>query len=47
MVKKDERTRMFSLMVKIRRVEERIMDVFAQGRIPGFIHVSIGRKAYP
>ncbi len=47
MVKKDELVRMFSLMVKIRRVEERIMDVFARGKIPGFIHVSIGQEAVP
>ena len=47
MVNKDELARMFSLMVKIRRVEERIIDVFAQGKIPGFIHVSIGQEAVP
>jgi len=32
-------------MMKIRRVEERILDVFAQGKISGFIHVSIGQEA--
>ena len=31
-------------MVKVRRVEERLVDVFAQGKIPGFIHVSIGQE---
>lgn len=47
MVKKDELLRMFSVMIKIRRVEERLMEVFAQGKIPGFIHVSIGQEAVP
>ncbi len=36
---------MYNMMVKIRRVEERILDIFAQGKIPGFIHVSIGQEA--
>ena len=38
---------MFYLMVKIRRVEERLLDIFAQGKIPGFIHVCIGQEAIP
>jgi pyruvate dehydrogenase E1 component alpha subunit len=38
---------MYYMMLKIRRVEERILDVFAQGKIPGFIHVSIGQEAVP
>jgi len=32
-------------MVKIRRVEERLVDLFSQGKIPGFIHVGIGQEA--
>lgn len=32
-------------MVKVRRVEEHLVDIFAQGKIPGFIHVSIGQEA--
>jgi len=47
MLNKDQLLGMFYLMVKIRRVEERIMDIFAQGKIPGFIHVSIGQEAVP
>ena len=45
----DESTllKMFSLMVKIRRVEERLLTLFAQGKIPGFIHVGIGQEAVP
>jgi TPP-dependent pyruvate/acetoin dehydrogenase alpha subunit len=47
MIGKDELLEMFYLMVKIRRVEERLLDIFAQGKIPGFIHVSIGQEAVP
>jgi TPP-dependent pyruvate/acetoin dehydrogenase alpha subunit len=46
-MKKDDSLRMYSLMLKIRRVEERLMEIFAQGKIPGFIHVSIGQEAVP
>jgi pyruvate dehydrogenase E1 component alpha subunit len=44
---KDALLEMFYLMVKIRRVEERLLDLFSQGRIPGFIHVGIGQEAVP
>jgi len=45
MVKKEKLLEMFYLMMKIRRVEECLLDIFAQGKIPGFIHVSIGQEA--
>ncbi len=32
-------------LVRIRRVEERLAELFTQGKIPGFIHVSIGQEA--
>lgn len=32
-------------MLRVRRVEERLLEVFAEGKIPGFIHVSIGQEA--
>jgi len=32
-------------MLKVRRVEECLLDIFAQGKIPGFIHVGIGQEA--
>ena len=32
-------------MLRVRRVEERLLEVFSQGKIPGFIHVSIGQEA--
>ena len=44
---KDLLLKMYYLMVKIRRVEEQMLDIFAQGKIPGFIHVSIGQEAVP
>jgi pyruvate dehydrogenase E1 component alpha subunit len=47
MIGKDTLLEMFYLMVKIRRVEERLLELFAQGKIPGFIHVSIGQEAVP
>jgi pyruvate dehydrogenase E1 component alpha subunit len=34
-------------MVRIRKVEEKLMEVFAAGEIPGFIHVCIGQEATP
>jgi acetoin:2,6-dichlorophenolindophenol oxidoreductase subunit alpha len=36
---------LFTSMLRIRRVEERLSEVFMQGKIPGFIHVSIGQEA--
>jgi TPP-dependent pyruvate/acetoin dehydrogenase alpha subunit len=34
-------------MVRIRKVEEKLMEVFSLGEIPGFIHVCIGQEATP
>ena len=45
MLKKEKLKEMLYSMLKIRRVEERLMDIFSQGKIPGFIHVSIGQEA--
>ncbi|MBI3455980.1 MAG: thiamine pyrophosphate-dependent dehydrogenase E1 component subunit alpha [Candidatus Rokubacteria bacterium] len=33
------------MVLRIRRVEERIRDLYAAGRMPGFIHLSIGQEA--
>ena len=38
---------MYKKMVKIRRVEEKLVEVFSKGEIPGFIHVCIGQEATP
>lgn len=37
----------YRTMLKIRMVEEKLMEVFANGEIPGFIHVCIGQEAAP
>lgn len=37
----------YESMGTIRAVEERLMDVFSKGEIPGFIHVCIGQEAAP
>jgi len=38
---------LYSVMLKIRMVEEKLIEVFANGEIPGFIHVCIGQEAAP
>jgi pyruvate dehydrogenase E1 component alpha subunit len=38
---------MYHTMVRIRLFEQRIMELFQQGRLPGFLHVSIGQEAVP
>ena len=37
----------YGKMVGIRKVEEKLMEVFATGEIPGFIHACIGQEATP
>jgi acetoin:2,6-dichlorophenolindophenol oxidoreductase subunit alpha len=32
-------------MIRIRAFEERVRDLFAAGRLPGFVHLSIGQEA--
>lgn len=38
---------LYAEMVLIRRAEERLIDLFADGEIPGFIHLGIGQEAVP
>jgi len=38
---------LYESMVTIRAVEERLMEVFSKGEIPGFLHVCIGQEATP
>jgi len=45
MVSKEKLLEILYLMLKVRRVEECLLDIFAQGKIPGFIHVGIGQEA--
>jgi pyruvate dehydrogenase E1 component alpha subunit len=37
----------YEKMVRIRRVEEKLMEVFSNAEIPGFIHACIGQEATP
>ena len=46
-VPKEHLLDMYRTMVTIRRFEETIRDLFFQGQIPGFVHVSIGEEAVP
>ena len=34
--------KLYQTMVRIRMFEQRIMELFQQGRLPGFLHVSFG-----
>lgn len=44
---KKKLVQLYEGMMTIRMVEERLMEVFSQGEIPGFIHVCIGQEAAP
>jgi pyruvate dehydrogenase E1 component alpha subunit len=39
--------KLYHTMLRIRLFEQRIMELFQQGRLPGFLHVSIGQEAVP
>ena len=36
---------LYRTMLRIRRAEERVRDLYAAGHLPGFIHLSIGQEA--
>jgi pyruvate dehydrogenase E1 component alpha subunit len=36
---------LYRVALRIRRAEERVRDLYASGRMPGFIHLSIGQEA--
>ena len=44
---KEQLLGMYHMMVTIRRFEETLRDLFFQGQVPGFVHVSIGEEAVP
>ena len=44
---KNKLIQLYERMVSIRKVEERLMEVFSKGEIPGFLHVCIGQEATP
>lgn len=41
----EQLVRLYEVMLRIRRFEERVMELFMQGRIPGFAHSYIGQEA--
>lgn len=41
----DQLVRLYEVMVRIRRFEERIMELSMQGKVPGFAHSYIGQEA--
>ena len=38
---------LLNTMIKIRKFEERVQEIFTTGKIPGFVHLSIGQEAVP
>lgn len=44
-LKKEKILEMYENMLKIRKFEERAMNLFAEGKIPGFVHLYIGEEA--
>jgi len=36
---------MYAGMLRVRMFEERVRELFANGRIPGFLHTSVGQEA--
>lgn len=44
-LKRDDLVRMFEGMLTIRRFEERVVELFARGALPGFVHLYIGEEA--
>ncbi|MGF6861415.1 TPP-dependent pyruvate/acetoin dehydrogenase alpha subunit [Rhodobacteraceae bacterium MBR-64] len=46
-MKLDELARLYRQMLVIRRAEERLQKLFADGLVPGFLHLSIGQEAVP
>ncbi|WP_028325265.1 thiamine pyrophosphate-dependent dehydrogenase E1 component subunit alpha [Desulfatirhabdium butyrativorans] len=44
---RDQLVEFYTRMIRIRMVEEKLMEVFSNGEIPGFIHVCIGQEATP
>lgn len=43
----DELSDLYRQMLIIRRAEERLQKLFADGKVPGFLHLSIGQEAVP
>jgi len=46
-LKQQDLLSLYESMVLIRRSEERLSQLFADGEVPGFLHLSIGQEAVP
>lgn len=46
-MKRDKLEELYRGMLLIRRAEERLQTLFAEGAVPGFLHLSIGQEAVP
>ena len=45
MVPREVQVELLRTMIRVRAFEERVRDLFAAGRLPGFVHLSIGQEA--
>ena len=45
MVPRETQVELLRTMIRVRAFEERVRDLFAAGRLPGFVHLSIGQEA--
>ena len=45
MVPRETQVELLRAMIRVRAFEERVRDLFAAGRLPGFVHLSIGQEA--
>ncbi len=45
MIPAEKQVELLRTMIRIRAFEERVRDLFAVGRLPGFVHLSIGQEA--
>ncbi len=46
-MKRNKLEKLYRGMLLIRRAEERLQALFAEGAVPGFLHLSIGQEAVP
>ena len=44
-LKNEQLIEMYTTMVKIRSFENRVAELFADGKIPGFVHLYVGEEA--
>ncbi|MCK4925779.1 pyruvate dehydrogenase (acetyl-transferring) E1 component subunit alpha, partial [Candidatus Aerophobetes bacterium] len=44
-ISKEKLAKMYEVMVKIRKFEEKVVDIFARGSMPGLAHLYVGEEA--